>query len=72
MTTSKDMILLGGIASLLKKHGSWTGETHLQKTAYVTKAVLGIPLSASFILYKHGPYSFDLNKSIAHMLVDRI
>lgn len=68
MTTSKDMITIGGIAKLLNENGSWTGETHLQKTAYIAKTVLDVPLSAEFILYKHGPYSFDLNKNIGHML----
>lgn len=67
MTTSREMILVGGIVDQLTKAGSWCGETHIQKTAYVAKTLKGLPLESEFILYKHGPYSFDLNKSLMHM-----
>ena len=67
MTTSREMILVGGIVDRLTKAGSWCGETHIQKTAYVAKALRALPLESEFILYKHGPYSFDLNKSLNHM-----
>jgi hypothetical protein len=44
----------------LNDAGSWTGETHVQKCAYVLEEGLDVPLELDFILYKHGPYSFDL------------
>ena len=50
----------------------YSGETHIQKTAYAAKQVLGVPLDASFILYKHGPYSFDVNATLASMRADRV
>jgi uncharacterized protein YwgA len=68
MTTSKEMIVIAGVVNRLRKLGSWAGETHVQKTIYIAKSVFGLPLDAEFILYKHGPYSFDLNKNISHML----
>lgn len=72
MTTSKEMILIGGIIETLNSMGSWTAETHVQKTAYITKYVRDVPLDAEFVLYKHGPYSFDLNKSLGHMLARNV
>jgi uncharacterized protein YwgA len=68
VTTSREMILIGGIVNQLTKRGSWCGETHIQKTAYIAKVLKSLPLQSEFILYKHGPYSFDLNKSLTHML----
>jgi hypothetical protein len=61
MTISADYALVGAIIKELADAGSWCGETHIQKTAYVAKELLGVPIAASFILYKHGPYSFDLS-----------
>ena len=68
MTTSREMVLIGGVAKALKDRGSWTGETHIQKTAYVAKVKRNVPFESEFVLYKHGPLSFDMSKSIVHML----
>jgi hypothetical protein len=51
----------------LRKEGSWAGETHVQKAAYVLSRVLGVPLEYEFILYKHGPFSFDLRGELSAM-----
>ena len=55
------------VAGELRKHGSWTGETHVQKVGYFLQDLLGVPLKAEYILYKHGPYSFDLRRTISAM-----
>lgn len=68
MTTSREMLLIGGVVSALRARKSWTGETHVQKTCFVAKVKRGVPFESDFVLYKHGPYSFDLNMSIGHML----
>lgn len=68
MTTSREMVLIGGVVRSLRSRGSWTGETHIQKTAYVAKIKRNVPFESDFVLYKHGPFSFDLSKSIGHML----
>lgn len=72
MTITLDYAIVGQVVQQLKAHGSWCGETHIQKTAFVAKDVLGVPLSASFVLYKHGPYSFDLNGILGSMRADRV
>jgi len=48
----------------LRNRGSWCGETHIQKTVFILKS-LGIEeLDYDFLLYKHGPYSFDLHSEL--------
>lgn len=55
------------VAGQLRRHGSWTGETHVQKVGYFLQDLLGVPLRADYILYKHGPYSFDLRRTLSAM-----
>ena len=55
------------IAEELRQQGSWTGETHLQKVGYFLQELLGVPLNAEYILYKHGPYSFGLHNTLEEM-----
>jgi hypothetical protein len=51
----------------LHKEGSWCGETHVQKAAYFLQELLHVPTGFEFILYKHGPYSFDLSDELVAM-----
>lgn len=67
MTSSTEMILIGGIVKTLQDMGSWCGETHIQKTSYIAKHIERVPFESDFILYKHGPFSFDLNSSLNSM-----
>ena len=52
------------LAAKLRASGSWTGETHVQKAAYLMQELLGVPSAFRFVLYKHGPFSFDLRDSL--------
>jgi hypothetical protein len=72
MTVTLDYAIVGEIIEQLQRYGSWCGETHIQKTAFVAKEVCQLPLSATFVLYKHGPYSFDLNGILTSMRADRV
>jgi len=56
--------ILLDLAERLKAQGSWTGETHIQKAAYLTQELLGVPSGFKFVLYRHGPFSFDLRNSL--------
>ena|SRR5579862_3065079 len=56
--------LLVALTEKLRASGSWTGETHVQKAMYILERVLGVPADFEFILYKHGPFSFDLRDEI--------
>ncbi len=56
----------------LKGEGSWCGETHVQKTLFLCQEMLGIPSNFKFILYKHGPYSFDLSERLQGLISDSL
>jgi len=54
----------------LKANGSWCGETHVQKATYFLQEVLGVETCFEYILYKHGPYSFDLAEELTSLRAD--
>jgi uncharacterized protein YwgA len=64
-----------GLARRLHDNGSWGGETHVQKAAYLLHGLTGISFDFEFILYKHGPFSFELRDELTSMrsdgLIDR-
>jgi len=62
--------ILAELADRLKARGSWCGETHIQKAAYVLQEGLGVPLDVEFILYRRGPFSFDLRDELTAMRAD--
>jgi uncharacterized protein YwgA len=56
----------------LRAHGSWCGETHLQKSTFFLQELLRVPLDFNFIFYKHGPYSFDLADEVTALRADQL
>ena len=58
------------LADRLIKHGSWSGETHLQKGMYFLQEVFRVDTDFGFVLYKHGPFSFDLRDEISELNAD--
>lgn len=62
--------IIAELADKLRSMGSWCGETHIQKSLFVGQELLGIPTDFDFILYKHGPFSFDLREALAEMRAD--
>jgi len=59
--------LLLALDTALVDHGSWAGETHMQKAVYCAQALLQVPFGFDFVIYKHGPYSFELADELAAM-----
>ncbi len=51
----------------MRQADSWAGQTHIQKTVLFLQEMLGVPLGYKFILYKYGPFSFDLREELALM-----
>ena len=51
----------------MREADSWAGQTHIQKTVLFLQEMLGVPLGYKFILYKYGPFSFDLREELALM-----
>jgi hypothetical protein len=64
--------VLVGLARRLHDRGGWGGETHLQKATYLMHELLGVPFDFRFILYKHGPFSFELRDELGSMRADRL
>ena len=56
------------LADALKNASDWCGATHLQKTAYFLQALTDVEVGYDFILYKHGPFSFELRDEITEMV----
>ncbi len=54
----------------LRAHGSWAGETHVQKAGYLLQEVTGVPLGYDFVLYHYGPFSFDLRDELTALRAD--
>lgn len=54
----------------LRARESWCGETHVQKAVYFLQEVLDVPTGFEYILYKHGPYSFDLTADLTALRAD--
>lgn len=65
----RDAVLLS-LMDEMKAKGSWCGETHIQKSVYFLQELLKVPMGFEFILYKHGPYSFDLTDAVTAMRAD--
>ena len=62
--------LLVELVDLLRQKGSWAGETHLQKCIYFWQTLRRAPLELEFVLYHHGPFSFDLRDELSGLIAD--
>jgi hypothetical protein len=56
----------------LRQKGSWCGETHVQKATLFLQDLMLVPLEFEFILYKHGPFSFDLRDELTSLRADEL
>ena len=51
----------------MHERDSWAGETHIQKCVLFLQKLMGVPTGYDFVLYLHGPFSFDLRSDLALM-----
>lgn len=70
MNQHENAAIVVGLVKRLGEKSSWCGATHLQKTAYFLKELAGVPLDFDFVLYKHGPFSFELQNEISHLVAN--
>ena len=70
MDRMKKAGLLTRLIEMLRNNGSWCGETHVQKATFFAQELTKIPLGFDFILYKHGPFSFDLRDELTALRAD--
>ena len=68
----ENVALLGFLVLQLRTAENWCGETHVQKAVYCLQTACQVPMGYSFVLYKHGPYSFDLRLDTARLLGRRM
>jgi len=64
--------VLVSVIDAMKEQGSWCGETHIQKAVYFLQKMAGVPTEFEFVLYKYGPYSFDLTDELTGLRADSI
>ncbi len=62
--------VLAKLIGEMEESKSWCGETHIQKTVYFLTELFPGDLNLEFILYKHGPFSFDLRDVLTEMRAD--
>jgi uncharacterized protein YwgA len=67
MEITRQAVVLLDLIESLKSKGSWCGETHVQKSTFFLQAMTGVDIGFEFTLYKYGPYSFDLNSTLASL-----
>lgn len=53
----------------MNEKGSWSGETHVQKAVYFLQRGCKVPIDYDFILYKYGPFSFELKEDLIEMKI---
>lgn len=63
--------LMCKLINMMREKGSWAGETHIQKTVMFLQELMRVPLCYRFVIYKHGPYSFDLHRELGEMVSRR-
>ena len=53
----------------MRSEGSWAGETQIQKSVMFLQKLLKVPIGYDFVLYLHGPFSFELRSELTLMRV---
>lgn len=64
--------LLTELVEQMRAQNSWCGETHLQKATFFLQGLFDVDLGYEFIVYKHGPFSFDLRDELGELVSDRL
>ena len=72
MDRLKQAALLTRFLERLREQGSWCGETHIQKSTLFLQDLMKVPLGFDFIMYKHGPFSFDLRYELTALRADEL
>ena len=70
MNPTQRLVVFTLLDKEMSQHDSWCGETHLQKAAFVLQELLGAKTGYDFILYKHGPFSFEVRDDLSLMRAD--
>lgn len=72
MERLKKAAIVTSLIERLRERGSWCGETHIQKATLFLQDMLKVPTDFDYILYRHGPFSFDLRDELTALRGDEI
>ena len=61
--------LICHLVRTMRDEGSWAGETQIQKSVMFLQELLDVPIGYDFVLYLHGPFSFELRSDLALMRI---
>ena len=61
--------LICHLVRTMRDEGSWSGETQIQKSVMFLQELLDVPIGYDFVLYLHGPFSFELRSDLTLMRV---
>ena len=70
MNREERRAIIARLIKTMRSKGSWAGNTHVQKSMYFLQELMGIRTCYRFVMYKHGPFSFDLRDELTNMEAD--
>ena len=70
MEQTKQAAIILKLMDELRSRRSWCGETHIQKCVYLGQEAFRLATKFEYVLYKYGPYSFDLRDLLGEMRAD--
>ena len=60
-------VLICHLVDEMRRNKSWAGHTHIQKCMLFLQKLFYVPTGYEFVLYLHGPFSFELRDELALM-----
>lgn len=72
MDKLRKLAVVGLLIDKLRENNSWCGETHVQKSIYFLQELFRVPLDYNFVLYKFGPFSFDLRDDLSECVASNL
>ncbi len=66
MNFKKHAIILS-VIEFLHRHGSWTGKIQIQKALSLLHDKDSAKVPFQFVIYRHGPYSFEVEEELEQM-----
>ena len=70
MNREERRAIIARLIKTMRNKGSWAGNTHVQKSVYFLQELMDIRTGYRFVMYKHGPFSFDLRDELTNMEAD--
>jgi uncharacterized protein YwgA len=67
LSYSSRCALVVDLIKRLRERGSWCGETHLQQALFILQDISKSNFGYKFVIYKHGPYSFEFSSELTAM-----